>query len=689
MPLPDWKPNIAVNGSRVNKPKAKAFRSARAERAALRSAKANAADEDQGAPAQGCCATCRRGCSRLFLLGLALMVFRRIPESYRKVDGASEALMSAHGMVVRMAGDASETLYSNITAMVSNIDDVVGANLTASMRAAMAMVQAQALQGAEEQQPDQQLGAAEEDMDEELGSRAAQELPQPQGSLPGSSPQGSSRQRHPWGGGRRPQNTSWSNGQFSAVSITAKGGSRRSSKPAVGEAEDPGGGSAEGLGRRSRSGAQPPMPFKGSTQALARVAGKLPPAAAPVGGPGAGRDAPELFEGLWSHLQTFVLSHRQRLGPIDTLVVLGSAADKAVLQKAFASLAMPPGASLTQIGGQRGATRVFLQASCGGLAALGPIWGGLMPGSLLALRVCSAAEYAEAQRYLYNLNCDIMAMTAKAHCDEEQSPQQEQQQQQQQAAPLQQLRGKRLSCEDFPLRNLRRVGFVPGFLILEKRDKPKSHEALGSGEFLVAAKETADSAGEVRYQELYERYLTSKRHLQGSMLGIGMGCTPQHGQGRLPSLWRRYFKDFRIEFLEEDELCAGSSAHVMDAHDISEIHVGEALRKTEEIAAQINGPGYDVVVDDGRHSNGAVVGSLDHLWPVVAKGGYYVMEGIATASFELPGCEPLQSADQQQQRTALAKVLRAARPLVLANGRSRDLASVECVPNACLLQKKP
>lgn len=331
-------------------------------------------------------------------------------------------------------------------------------------------------------------------------------------------------------------------------------------------------------------------------------------------------------------------------------------------------------------------------------------------GSVLVVPICSQPEFDEAFQLMYTVNCENLW---KNHLcghgglgTQLQDPSRI---------------GKQLSCGDFQFEGLERLGFVPGFFVLEKQDSEKSRKALGNGNFLKSAllleAPPTDKVTSHAYQLLYERYLPAKRRAPlsflnrrsirsrrkgsrarrallkkeranygGRFLEIGLGCKMKYGAGKSARLWRGYFKDLQVEFLENDRLCVEKWHSELVRLDVV-VHVGDQQNTsvTRQIAEQVRAPGYEIIVDDGAHLNSAIRSSFENLWPAVAPGGYYVIEDMGMPAFSYLDCEPLAATDQKQTRTALAMVVDRVRPLVLAQGGG--LSRAECHLDICLLQK--
>jgi len=324
-------------------------------------------------------------------------------------------------------------------------------------------------------------------------------------------------------------------------------------------------------------------------------------------------------------------------------------------------------------------------------------------GSVVAAPVCSETEFDEAHAAVHVSNC--VAMWGNHKCGF--------------------IRGKRFSCRDLPWKGLERVGFVKGFVILEKQDTSQKTKMMGSGLFLKDALESKPPTDKVthhQYQLLYERYFPSKqspvgssflevgkkalhgqrtsarnrmmtRYLaeslpgEGNFLEIGLGCNMQYGPGKSAVLWKKYFPKMHVAFLEYNGACVKRWSSTMDSLNIS-VYVGnqEYASTNEMVASKAGDSGYKIVVDDGAHTNTAMRTSFQYLWPTVSTGGFYVIEDLGEPSFSYLDCEPIHSIDEKQHRTAMARVIELAKPLVLGEQKA-EAVRIECDLEICLLQK--
>ena len=112
------------------------------------------------------------------------------------------------------------------------------------------------------------------------------------------------------------------------------------------------------------------------------------------------------------------------------------------------------------------------------------------------------------------------------------------------------------------------------------------------------------------------------------MLEIGLGCDSNSGPGQSARLWSRLFPDAERWEAELDAACVrristqlkalGARAVVGDQGDVPTVR--SWLRET--------GGAFDVIIDDGGHSNNHINVSLQLLWPALKPGGLYFIEDM-------------------------------------------------------------
>ena len=145
----------------------------------------------------------------------------------------------------------------------------------------------------------------------------------------------------------------------------------------------------------------------------------------------------------------------------------------------------------------------------------------------------------------------------------------------------------------------------------------------------VTDKVTAGHAmGGHAYNLMYGMFLYPLHGETIKMLEIGLGCGMNYGPGASALLWRSLLPLAELWEAEVNGPCIDkhrASLHAMGIHPL----VG-SQRDPATLAKWMHTSGgrFDVIIDDGGHSNLDITTSFDHLWPHVAPGGLYFVEDL-------------------------------------------------------------
>jgi hypothetical protein len=147
-----------------------------------------------------------------------------------------------------------------------------------------------------------------------------------------------------------------------------------------------------------------------------------------------------------------------------------------------------------------------------------------------------------------------------------------------------------------------------------------------------SAKQISDKVEEHNYQVMYGQFLLPLQRLKRpiKVLEIGLGCQQVYGPGASAALWRRIFPNAELWMAEYNAECV-SSGHRQGKFTKDRIHtlVGDqANRTTLSNWIRESGGNFDVVIDDGGHSNSQILTSFEVLWPEVRAGGFYFLEAL-------------------------------------------------------------
>ena len=165
-----------------------------------------------------------------------------------------------------------------------------------------------------------------------------------------------------------------------------------------------------------------------------------------------------------------------------------------------------------------------------------------------------------------------------------------------------------------------------------------------STEETLAAIAVRHGTDKVRYCEIYERYLSSRRGEALNLLEIGVGGydVPEAG-GASVRMWKDYFRTGAVYALDYHE----KSAHQEDRIRIFRGNQADGAVLRAMVAEMGR---LDVAIDDGSHRSADVIASFEVLFTLLAPGGVYIVEDIGTSYWpDFGGAE-----DLNDSRTSMA-----------------------------------
>ena len=166
--------------------------------------------------------------------------------------------------------------------------------------------------------------------------------------------------------------------------------------------------------------------------------------------------------------------------------------------------------------------------------------------------------------------------------------------------------------------------------------EPCKQERITRGEeiqnFLIHAKKNfpvTDKVTSHSYHLMYGNLLSRLAYVPIKMLEIGLGCNMQYGAGASVNLWKSYLhKDSSIWMAEVDAACVEKQRTHASMKGINVLVGDQSDEDTLHGWIKQAGTDFDVIVDDGGHTNLMIKKSFDLLWPTVKPGGRYVIEDL-------------------------------------------------------------
>ena len=123
--------------------------------------------------------------------------------------------------------------------------------------------------------------------------------------------------------------------------------------------------------------------------------------------------------------------------------------------------------------------------------------------------------------------------------------------------------------------NLHAVAWVDGVAILEKGLGPSAYNHMSDDPFYdIAMKTPTDKVHIHSYHHSYSKYLPLKRNTSAQVFEVGLGCDMKYGPGASAKIWKEYFRNAEIHFLEFDGDCVKNWEKEIEDMDVN-VHVGD------------------------------------------------------------------------------------------------------------------
>ena len=176
----------------------------------------------------------------------------------------------------------------------------------------------------------------------------------------------------------------------------------------------------------------------------------------------------------------------------------------------------------------------------------------------------------------------------------------------------------------FPLRSVYKI--YSGTRLLIEMPVDIENFINGPSIFLEAAlslDQIVDKVTAHEYEVMYGEHLMPYyyKHPRMKMLEIGLGCTMTYGAGGSVKLWKKLFPRMDLWEAEYDTACVEQT----DIPPWLHVLVGDQSDpETLDRWIEESGGNFDVIVDDGGHTNCQIMTSFEKLWPHVKPGGLYL-----------------------------------------------------------------
>jgi hypothetical protein len=190
------------------------------------------------------------------------------------------------------------------------------------------------------------------------------------------------------------------------------------------------------------------------------------------------------------------------------------------------------------------------------------------------------------------------------------------------------------------------------------------------------------------YHIMYGSFLSGLTHKPIKMLEVGLGCDMNYGPGASVKLWKQYLHpESTIWMAEKDAECV--EKHKQEA-SMRGIHTVTGDQKDVGVLnkwVQETGGSFDVVIDDGGHTNLMIKRTFDAFWPTLKPGGLYFIEDLQMGRNSLKFHQ-----DRLEDGTVMADVIEQWIEALIIGVRGNvrlpaGLQSIFCQREACVLFK--
>ncbi len=173
------------------------------------------------------------------------------------------------------------------------------------------------------------------------------------------------------------------------------------------------------------------------------------------------------------------------------------------------------------------------------------------------------------------------------------------------------------------------------------------------------------------------------------MLEVGLGCDMSYGPGASVKVWKEYLHpDTVIWMAEKDADCVEKHRNKTSMQGIKIVTGDQKDPETLKRWVQQTWGDFDVIIDDGGHTNLMIKHTLDAFWPVLKPGGLYFIEDLQMGRNSLRWKQ-----DRLEGDKTMADVIESWVEALIIRGRGglhtpAGLQSIFCQPEACVLFKR-
>jgi len=146
---------------------------------------------------------------------------------------------------------------------------------------------------------------------------------------------------------------------------------------------------------------------------------------------------------------------------------------------------------------------------------------------------------------------------------------------------------------------------------------------------------TSDKVTTHEYYIMYGNHLLPYyyKNPKMKMLEIGLGCDMNYGPGASVKLWKALFPEADLWEAEYDGACVERSKDKLAG--LNTLVGDQGNPEVLDGWIEKSGGEFDVIIDDGGHTNCQIWTSFQKLWPTVKRGGLYFIEDMQVAKLRM------------------------------------------------------
>jgi len=191
------------------------------------------------------------------------------------------------------------------------------------------------------------------------------------------------------------------------------------------------------------------------------------------------------------------------------------------------------------------------------------------------------------------------------------------------------------------------------------------------------------------YEIMYGTHLLPyyHQHPKMKMLEIGLGCDMRYGAGASVWLWKELFPEADLWEAEFNGKCV-EEQKAKGKLDVRTLVGDQGDPNVLDQWILESGGDFDVIIDDGGHTQCQIWTTFEKLWPTIKPGGFYFIEDLQVAK-ERPykASSPTCDGTNLNVPNKLKEVFMD--KLIYSDPHSGEVEFLFCQPEACGLKKRP